>query len=367
MRRALGRRLGPPSRLVFRRRRIRRDLLHDLFKSRFVLVAFEFAGEVVKLVGLTWFRRISHFQHLVTDRHYIIYADESDKKGRFYSNFFGGVLLEARDRQRISDELNQMKRDLGLLHEVKWQYVDQTCVDRYIEFVKGYFAYVAASRLKVRIMFTQNMRVPTTLQKRHYEEQYFLLYYQFIKHAFGLKYADHNPYQAVFVSVLPDKIPDTKERIDRFKDYLCRIPGSRFMRGANLYIPKSSIADVDSKEHVILQGLDLILGAMCSRLNEKLRDKPAGKNRRGKRTVAKEKLYKVINQEIRKIYPNFNVGVGTGCHYGPSDRWTHPYRHWLFMSGGHVMDRSLGKKGRPQDDLHNGPTQALGFGRPRAT
>jgi hypothetical protein len=201
--------------------------------------------------------------------------------------------------------------------------------------------------MKARIMFTQNMRAPRNLEKRHYDDQYFLLYYQFIKHAFGLKYADHNPYQAVFVSVLPDKIPDSKERVERFKDYLCRIPGSAFMRGENLFIPKSSIGDVDSRDHVILQGLDLILGSMCAKLNNKLYDKPAGKRRRGKRTMAKEKLYKAINKEIRDIYPNFNVGVGTACHYGPSDRWTHPYRHWLFMPKGYVLDRTLGKRAAP--------------------
>lgn len=114
-----------------------------------------------------------------------------------------------------------------------------------------------------------------------------------------------------------------------------------------IYIPRSGIADVDSKEHVILQGLDLILGAMCSKLNNKLLTIPPGKHRRGKRTVAKEGLYKAINVEIRKIYPNFNVGVGTACHYGPSDRWTHPYRHWLFMPTSHVIDRSLGKRAAP--------------------
>lgn len=282
------------------------------------------------------------------DKHYIIYADESDKKGRFFSNFFGGVLLAADERQQISDELNALKASLGLNHEVKWQNVDQSCVDRYIEFVRTYFTYVASSRLKVRIMFTQNMRVPTSLIKRHYDDQYFLLYYQFIKHAFGLKYSDHNPYQAVFVSILPDKIPDTAARVQRFKDYLCRIPGSAYFRGANIYIPRSSIADVDSKDHVILQGLDLILGSMSSRLNEKLQEKKHNSRRRGKRTLAKEKLYKFINQEIRKIYPNFNVGVGTACHYGPSDRWTQPYRHWLFMPNGYVLDRSLGKRATPE-------------------
>lgn len=288
----------------------------------------------------------------MSDKHYIIYADESDKKGRFYSNFFGGVLLSADEQQRITRELDEVKAELGLTHEVKWQHVDSTCVDRYIEFVRAYFKYIASSRLKVRIMFTQNMRVPINLVKRHHDDQYFLLYYQFIKHAFGLKYADHSLHQAVFVAVLPDNIPDTKARIERFKDYLCRIPVSRFMRGTNLYIPKNSISDVDSKKHVILQGLDLILGAMCSRLNDKLKEKPAGKHRRGKRTLAKERLYKEINKEIRKIYPNFNVGVGTACHYGPSDRWTQPYRHWLFMPTAHAVDRRLGKKWRPRDDLH---------------
>lgn len=287
----------------------------------------------------------------MADKHYVIYADESDKRGRFFSNFFGGVLLSATEQQAINRELDAKKEELGLTHELKWQNVDQSCVDRYIAFIKVYFSYVATSRLKVRIMFTQNMRVPTNLQKRHHDDQYFLLYYQFIKHAFGLKFADHNPYQAVFVTVLPDKIPDTKERVDRFRDYLCRIPGSSWMRGCNLYIPKATINDVDSKKHAILQGLDIILGSMSSKLNDKLRTIPAGKYRRGKRTVAKERLYRAINEEIRKIYPNFNVGVGTACHYGPSDRWTHPYRHWVFMPRGHVIDQRLGKR-RPRENLH---------------
>ena len=284
----------------------------------------------------------------MSDKHYIIYADESDKKGKYYSNFFGGVLLSAADQQQINQELNVVKAELGLNHEIKWQHVDQSCYERYIEFAKHYFGYVAASRLKVRIMFTQNMRVPKNLVQRHRDDQYFLLYYQFIKHAFGLKYCDFGPGRDVFVSVLPDKIPDSKDRVERFRDYLCRIPNSAAYRHANVYIPRQGIADVDSKDHVILQGLDLILGSICSRLNDKLRNVPQGSRRRGKRTLAKEKLYKAINQEIRLIYPNFNIGVGTACHYGPSDRWTHPYRHWLFMPANYEMDRSLGKRAAPE-------------------
>lgn len=283
----------------------------------------------------------------MSDKHYILYADESDKRGEYFSNFFGGVLLSAADRQRISAELNAKKADLGLIHEVKWQYVDQSCYERYIEFARLFFSFVASSQLKVRIMFTQNMRVPKNLEQRHRDDQYFLLYYQFIKHAFGLKYSDFTAEKRVSITVLPDKIPDSIERVERFKDYLCRIPNSATFRNSNIIIPRDDIADVDSEKHVILQGLDLVLGSMCSRLNEKLRVIPEGRHRRGKRTIAKEHLYKAINKEIREIYPNFNVGVGTACRTGPSDRWTHPYRHWLFMPANYELDKNLGKKAAP--------------------
>lgn len=280
-------------------------------------------------------------------KNYIIYADESDKKGRYYSNFFGGVLLSASDQQLISSLLNEKKAALGLQREVKWQYVDAACTDRYAEFIKYYFEFVATSRLKVRIMFTQNMHVPVGLQRRHYEEQYFLLYYQFIKHAFGLVHCNPNALDRVHFTILPDRIPETPEKASRFKDYLSRIPNSRLLRNKNIYIPRGDIADVDSAGHVILQGLDLILGSMNSRLNEKLQDKPDGARLRGKRTRAREKLYKEINRQIRSIYPNFNVGVSTGLRTGYSDRWHHPYRHWNFTPANYTIDRSMGKRATP--------------------
>lgn len=279
-------------------------------------------------------------------RHYIIYADESDKKGKYYSNFFGGALLAASDREAISTSLNEAKAELGLRKELKWQYVDAACVDRYIAFIDAYFDYIRTSRLKIRIMFTQNINVVSNLSRRHYEDQYFLLYYQFIKHAFGIRYCNPNSLDRVFFSILPDKIPEAADRKERFKSYLSRIPDSSYLRGCNLNIRRSDIADVDSEKHVILQGLDIILGSMNSRLNDKLKEKPAGKRFRGRRTRAKEKLYKEINRRIREIYPNFNIGVSTGTPNGHADRWLHPYRHWNFMPRNHTIDRSLGKRAK---------------------
>ena len=56
-------------------------------------------------------------------RHYIIYSDESDRKGKYFSNFFGGVLLKAEDREDIEALLSAKKIELNLNQEVKWEKV----------------------------------------------------------------------------------------------------------------------------------------------------------------------------------------------------------------------------------------------------
>ena len=50
---------------------------------------------------------------------YIIYCDESDDKGQFYSNFYGGALLRDSDRLRIEDRLKKVKSDVKLTGEVE--------------------------------------------------------------------------------------------------------------------------------------------------------------------------------------------------------------------------------------------------------
>lgn len=53
-----------------------------------------------------------------------------------------------------------------------------------------FFEFVKANKIKVRIMFRQNAQVPQNLTREHEENEYFLLYYQFIKHAFGIDYCN---------------------------------------------------------------------------------------------------------------------------------------------------------------------------------
>ena len=134
----------------------------------------------------------------------------------------------------------------------------------------------------------------------------------------------------MFVTTLLDDMPDTKEKIERFRNYICGISQTMAFANSGVFFPKDQIAHVNSQDHDILQGLDIILGSMNFRLNNMHRLKPKGALRRGKRTIAKEAVYRAINGLIRDIYPNFNIGVNTGTPNGYLDRWEQPYRHWRF-------------------------------------
>jgi hypothetical protein len=53
------------------------------------------------------------------NKEYILFCDESDRRGKYYSNFYGGVLVGSSHYQRITDNLNNTKADLNLYQEVK--------------------------------------------------------------------------------------------------------------------------------------------------------------------------------------------------------------------------------------------------------
>jgi len=61
---------------------------------------------------------------------YVIYTDESEKRGKFYSNFYGGVLVQSPDLQPMIDRLEKCKTRLNLHQEVKWQKVTENYLEK---------------------------------------------------------------------------------------------------------------------------------------------------------------------------------------------------------------------------------------------
>lgn len=273
---------------------------------------------------------------------YVVYADESVAAGKYFSNFYGGCLVESPHLRDVERVLNEKKAALHLFSEIKWQKVTAQYLAKYVELIDVFFDLLADGRVKMRVMFTQNRNVPTTLTAEQREHSYFLLYYQFLKHAFGLAHAEHEA-PTVRVRLYLDELPDTREKRARFRAYLSALTSFPQFRAAGIIVDEQQIAEVRSHDHVLLQRVDVVLGAMQFRLNDRHREFPPGSKRRGARTIAKEKLYKAILRRVRQLHPDFNPGISTGSAAGASSRWLDPYRHWLFVPAEHEVDRSLSK------------------------
>lgn len=203
---------------------------------------------------------------------------------------------------------------------------------------------------------------PLGLTEENKDNKYFLLYYQFLKNAFGFRYLSTD---GLGVPVYLDKMPDSKAKIERFRDFVSGLSNLAEFMTAKVSIKRENVTEVASHEHNLLQCLDIILGSIQFRLNDLHKEIPIGKRRRGKRTVAKEKVYKHINARIRKLRPNFNIGVSTG-QSSLRDRWTHPYRHWLFVPTNHKIQTGIGKKRRPHSTYMSIPSGTKDFGAYRA-
>ena len=95
-------------------------------------------------------------------------------------------------RRLIETRLNAAKAAQGLGAELKWTKISEAWADKYIAFIDEVFDCMDEGMLRMRVMFTQNSNKPTGLSDYQLENQYFLLYYQLIKHAFGLMHC-HQP------------------------------------------------------------------------------------------------------------------------------------------------------------------------------
>lgn len=279
-------------------------------------------------------------------RELILYCDESDSSGKHFSNFYGGALVESVHLAEVIQRLATCKQTLNLMGEVKWQKITEPYAQKYMALATEIFDLVREGKLKLRIMFTQNYFSAHRLTTEQRENGFFLLYYQFIKHAFGLKFAGQPTLRPAGIRVYFDKLPDTAEKCLSFKGFVSGLNQNREWRRAGVFIRQDQLAEIDSKEHDILQALDLVIGSMQFRLNDKHKDKPDGSSRRGKRTIAKERVYKHILAEIRATYSGkaFNIGTNTGRPDGMQHLWTDPYRHWLFKPADGVVRPEFAKK-----------------------
>jgi hypothetical protein len=273
---------------------------------------------------------------------YIIYADESEEDGPFFSNFYGGLLVRSPDLKSVVGCLEASKEELRLGGKAKWQKVTPQYLEKYKALMEAFFDLVEADQVKVRIMFLQRINVAVGLSHDQKKSSYFRLYYQFLKHAFGLQYSNDGQ-TPISMRLYLDRRSATKEQKEQFKAYIAALERQPQFRRAKILFPHDQIAEVDIRDHVLLQCLDIVLGAMQFRLNDFHQKKPEGQVKRAPRTIAKEKLYKSKLERVRKLHKGFNIGISTGTHGDPANRWRHRYSHWNFVPSSSRRDISRTK------------------------
>lgn len=271
----------------------------------------------------------------------IAFCDESAKRGPHFSNFYGASIVLSEHLEQVDSSLREFYDKAGITSEIKWNNVNPSLEERFIGFSDLFFDHIESGRLKTRLMFTQNLYRPIGLTRDHLRQQYFLLYYQFIKHGLGLQH-----YGAEFgardLELICDQFPDTSKQADEFRKFLLGLNDRHFgQQGLNL--APENIGEAKSHRHMILQGTDLVLGAIQFKLNGLDKAIPQGKRRRGKKTLAKERVYRHILNRIWRIYPNFNIGASTGTQGDLRNRWRHPYRHWKMVPYNYEIDSTAKK------------------------
>jgi hypothetical protein len=270
---------------------------------------------------------------------YIVYADESVESGAYFSNFYAGLLVRSVDLPEVLDRLKKAKEDLHLGGKVKWEKVTPQYLEKYVALMGVFFDLVERDLVKVRVMFSHRVNVPVGLEEEQKANTYYLLYYQFLKHSFGLQYSSDGR-ETVSVRFYLDQRSGTRERKAQFKSFISSLTQLPEFRTARIRFPADQIAEVSIENHDLLQCLDVVLGAMQFRLNDWHLKIPPGQKRRALRTVAKEKLYRMILGRVRGIYPGFNIGESTGLKGNIANRWRHRYRHWKFVPSEKQFDRT---------------------------
>lgn len=281
-----------------------------------------------------------------SEKELILFSDESVTKGEYYSNYYGGVLVGASQYIRIQKRLEKTREEVDIRSELKWSKVTQNWLEGYKKIIDVFFDEILQDKLKVRIMCRQNAHRPINLSDEQKEHQYFLLYYQFIKNAFGLERM--KPKEIINLRFFFDQFPDKKEKVELFKDHIMNLQDKKFKK-AKLNIKRENITEARSHDHIILQCLDIVLGSMAFRMNDKHLEKPKGSRTRGKRTIAKEELYKHIRKHICRIKPNFNIGTSTAKTEKYPHRSDLPYAHWIFKPNQSIYEPSFTKKQRTKN------------------
>ncbi len=188
-----------------------------------------------------------------------VYCDEAfpdlftseSPKARYL--MIGSLWLPAERRDYLKSKIKELREQHNAWGEIKWSKVSPSRLEFYIELVELFWA--CEEDLRFRCIAVDREQVNLKLHAGDHELGFYKFYYQVLHHWI----LDFNTY-SIFC--------DTKS--NREKDRLHEL--GRVLRNANLSACIDSIQALPSKQVVLIQMADLLLGAASSRMNDTLRE-----------------------------------------------------------------------------------------------
>lgn len=273
-----------------------------------------------------------------------IYADEAwthQNDPRRYHTFFGGILGTSAELDRFDQALQKVIASHGLEGEIKWSKLSSANFDGYSSLISGPFAeFVAADRIKYRQMFLDRSYVGVDRGKNVIAPDaasQFKLYYQFIKHGFGLRYLPAH--------LLPARV---RVRLDDYSNQDLKRETTTFVEMLDrtyFRLPiQMELLFMNSKKSRRLQVCDLLIGAAGSYGNKMQLLRADGRRGMSDKQKLRLEFSKIVYNELRAIdaatrgSKAFNWFETTGLAGDLSNLFSHPMRMWKFKPARHIRD-----------------------------
>ena len=277
---------------------------------------------------------------------YEIYADEAWTHGgeppNRYWCFYGGILGEQSASDRLDTEIRDILRNRNVRGEVKWSKLSAQNIDCYKELIDCLFRHIRSGNIKYRQMFLDRSYVP--LPRREGEDDsdltiQFKLYYQFLKHSFGLQHLPVSATREPIDLLIRLDSHSSQGHKDSLESFALQIP--RLVERSDLRI---QLTFHNSARIPRMQICDLLMGAAGSHGNKMQLRREGGRRGMSSKQKLRVDLCGHIYNGLRQIDHEtrgsnaFNWFESTGLGDSPANAFNHPVQIWKFKPHRHRRD-----------------------------
>lgn len=209
---------------------------------------------------------------------YHIYSDESNTTtGNFM--IIGGIILLSDNEKSIIQGITDKTTSMGLLNEIAWGSLSNSNLDRYFELFKYVFKLIDDGKICLKMIIVPKNQYDNKRYHNFNESPFYKMYFQLLYHKFCKIWYKANK-EALF-KIFPDEKSSNQSLLD-LKIYL-----NNYIRN-NLYVDGLVLEIIPqvSKNSIIIQMVDLIIGCYANYSNSLYKQEGASK-------AKKEFIYRV--------------------------------------------------------------------------